>query len=68
MGHCHLSIQLLCVQSKPFFTSNTCPKLPVIYRRKVRTTSSRHDPYGLGYTRVTMVTTKGGNDASRSES
>ena len=46
----------------------TCPKLPVIYRRKVRTTSSRHDPYGLGYTRVTMATTKGGNDANRSES
>ena len=42
--------------------------LPVIYWRKGRITSSRHDPYGLGYTRVTMVVTKGGNDASRSES
>ncbi len=40
----------------------------MIYRRKVRITSSRHDPYGLGYTRVTMATTKGSNGASRSES
>ena len=47
---------------------STFSKLPVIYRRKVRTTSSRHDPYGLGYTRVTMAVTNGGNDASRSES
>ncbi len=31
-------------------------------------TSSRHDPYGLGYTRVTMAITKGSNGASRSES
>ena len=42
--------------------------LPVIYWRKGRITSSRHDPYGLGYTRVTMVVTKGSNDANRSES
>lgn len=42
-------------------------KLPATCRRKVRMTSSRHDPYGLGYTRVTMATTKGGNGASRSE-
>jgi hypothetical protein len=46
----------------------TASKLPVIYRRKVRITSSRHDPYGLGYTRVTMATTKGSNGANRSES
>ncbi len=30
-------------------------------------TSSRHDPYGLGYTRVTMAITKGSNDANRSQ-
>ena len=42
-------------------------KLPVINWRKVRMTSSLHDPYGLGYTRVTMVNTMGCNDASRSE-
>ena len=42
--------------------------LPVIYWRKERITSSRHDPYGLGYTRVTMVVTKGSNERNRSES
>ena len=42
--------------------------LPVRDWRKERMTSSPHDPYGLGYTRVTMVGTMGGNDASRSES
>ena len=31
-------------------------------------TSSPHGPYGLGYTRATMVTTTGCNGASRSES
>ena len=31
-------------------------------------TSSPHDPYGLGYTRVTMVSTKRSNDENRSES
>ncbi len=31
-------------------------------------TSSRHDPYELGYTRVTMAITKGSNSASWSES
>ena len=31
-------------------------------------TSSPHGPYELGYTRATMVTTKGGNSASWSES
>ena len=36
--------------------------------RKVRMTSSPHGPYGLGYTRATMVITKGGNYASRSKS
>jgi len=36
--------------------------------RKEGTTSSPHDPYELGYTRVTMATTKRSNDESRSES
>ena len=31
-------------------------------------TSSPHDPYGLGYTRVTMAITKSSNDQSRSQS
>ncbi len=31
-------------------------------------TSSPHDPYGLGYTRVTMAITKSSNDQNRSES
>jgi hypothetical protein len=30
----------------------------VINRRKVRTTSSQHAPYALGYTRTTMAETK----------
>ena len=42
--------------------------LPVIDGRKEGMTSSPHDPYGLGYTRVTMVSTISSNDASRSES
>lgn len=48
--------------------ASTFFKLPVICWRKVGITSSRHDPYGLGYTRVTMVITKGGNGANRSKS
>ena len=32
-------------------------RLPVINRRKVRTTSNHHAPYALGYTRVTMAGT-----------
>src|SRR5574344_2584644 len=32
-------------------------RLPVINRRKVRTTSNHHAPYVLGYTRVTMAGT-----------
>ena len=50
------------------FSLTTLFILPVIYWRKGRITSSRHDPYGLGYTRVTMVVTKGSNGANRSES
>lgn len=40
----------------------------VINQRKGGITSSPHDPYGLGYTRVTMVSTKRSNDESRSKS
>ena len=43
-------------------------KLPVINWRKVGMTSSLHDPYGLGYTRVTMVNTKRSNDENWSKS
>src|SRR5215207_7728222 len=34
-------------------------ELPVISGRKVWMTSSPHGPYGLGYTRATMVVTEG---------
>src|SRR6185436_6689412 len=37
----------------------TLAELPVISRRKVGMTSSPHGPYGLGYTRTTMVVTEG---------
>ena len=37
-------------------------------RRKVGTTSSHHGPYGMGYTRATMVGTEGGELARVSES
>jgi hypothetical protein len=39
--------------------SGTIRKLPALSRRKVRTRSSHHGPYGLGYTRATMVFTTG---------
>ena len=39
----------------------------MIYWRKARITSSRHDPYKLGYTRVTMAITKGSNGENRSQ-
>lgn len=42
--------------------------LPVRDWRKVGMTSSPHDPYGLGYTRVTMGRTIRSNDENRSES
>ena len=48
--------------------SSALQKLPVIDWRKVGTTSSPHDPYGLGYTRATMAMTIGSKDASPSES
>ena len=37
-------------------------------RRKVGTTSSHHGPYGMGYTRATMVDTEGSELAIVSES
>ncbi len=40
----------------------------MINRRKVGMTSSHHGPYGLGYTRATMVGTKGCKGASWSQS
>lgn len=40
----------------------------MIYKMKVGMTSSRHDPYKLGYTRVTIVTTKGNKNVSWSKS
>ena len=45
----------------------TLLRLPVIYWRKERITSSRHDPYRLGYTRVTMAITKGSHGENRSQ-
>ena len=46
----------------------TLERLPVICRRKVGMTSSHHGLYGLGYTRVTMIVTKGNDNESLSES
>ena len=46
----------------------TLGRLPVTNRRKVGTTSSHHGPYGQGYTRATMVGTKGSEAARWSES
>ncbi len=40
----------------------------MINRRKVGMTSSHHGPYGLGYTRATMVGTKGRKPARGSQS
>ncbi len=40
----------------------------MINRRKVGMTSSHHGPYGLGYTRATMVGTKGCEAAMWSQS
>ena len=37
----------------------TLEEPPVISRRKVGMTSSPHGPYGMGYTRATMVVTEG---------
>ena len=43
-------------------------RLPRLTRRKVGTTSSHHGPYALGYTRATMVGTKGCEVARPSQS
>ncbi len=40
----------------------------MINRRKVGMTSSHHAPYGLGYTRATMVGTEGSEAATWSQS
>ncbi len=40
----------------------------MINRRKVGMTSSHHGPYGLGYTRATMVGTEGCKPARGSQS
>jgi hypothetical protein len=42
--------------------------LPVLNRRKVGTTSSPHGPYAQGYSRATMVGTKGREPARVSQS
>ncbi len=46
----------------------TLEGLPVLNRRKVGTTSSPHGPYAWGYTRATMVGTKGCDTARWSQS
>ncbi len=46
----------------------TLKRLPVTNRRKVGTTSSHHGPYGMGYTRATMVGTEGCKPAKVSQS
>lgn len=43
----------------PALRVGTLRRLPVTNRRKVGTTSSHHGPYDQGYTRATMVNTKG---------
>jgi hypothetical protein len=52
----------------PAVMPGTIRKLPVISRRKVGTMSSHHGPYGLGYTRATMVVTEGSKTATWSKS
>ena len=46
----------------------TLVRLPVVNRRKVGMTSSPHGSYVWGYTRATMVGTKGCNTARWSQS
>ena len=52
-----------CLQL-PAARPGTLKGLPVSNRRKVGMTSSPHGPYGLGYTRATMVVTVGSEHAS----
>jgi hypothetical protein len=56
-----------CLQL-PSVRLGTLERLPVTNRRKVGTTSSHHGPYVQGYTRATMVGTKGCNAVRWSES
>ncbi len=56
-----------CLQL-PSARLGTLERLPVTNRRKVGTTSSHHGPYVQGYTRATMVGTKGCEAAKLSES
>ena len=46
----------------------TLDRLPGITRRKAGMTSNHHAPYGLGYTRATMASTKGSKRVTLSES
>jgi hypothetical protein len=50
----------------PSVRPGTLKKPPVTSRRKVGMTSSPHGPYGLGYTRATMVVTVGCKGATPS--
>ena len=52
----------------PAVRPGTIRKLPVISRRKVGMMSSHHGPYGLGYTRATMVSTEGSKTVTWSKS
>src|SRR5580765_3454167 len=52
----------------PAVRPGTLKELPVTSRRKAGMTSSPHGPYGLGYTRATMVVTVGCKGASLSRS
>src|SRR6202045_1512546 len=52
----------------PSVRLGTLRKLPVTSRRKAGMTSSPHGPYGLGYTRATMVVTEGCKGAILSKS
>src|SRR5215468_12634492 len=52
----------------PAARPGTLQNLPVTSRRKAGMTSRPHGPYGLGYTRATMVVTVGCNTARWSKS
>src|ERR1700741_580024 len=52
----------------PAVRPGTLKELAVTSRRKAGMTSSPHGPYGLGYTRATMVVTMGSEAATQSQS
>src|ERR1700760_3736124 len=52
----------------PAVRPGTLKKPPVTSRRKAGMTSSPHGPYGLGYTRATMVVTMGRDGVTLSKS